>query len=155
MLDSPNYVASKEKGELVPMVTLNKFDNEEDEWSWWEKLHIVFKMFLGDEMGGFTLTLNSFSIPILTMTGNNNPALWRIGSADENGIYMAVTDAKVQLSFSSQSLLPRCQHGSIFPTCPPSDKSILLPTPSPSMDAPTGCVSQAPTTPSTSTTGKA
>ena len=51
MLDSPNYVASKEKGELVPMVTLNKFDNEEDEWTWWEKLHIIFKMFLGDEMG--------------------------------------------------------------------------------------------------------
>ena len=51
MLDSPNYVASKEKGELVPMVTLNKFDNEEDEWTWWEKLHIIFKMFIGDEMG--------------------------------------------------------------------------------------------------------
>ena len=51
MLDSPNYVASKEKGELVPMVTLNKFDNVEDEWTWWEKLHIIFKMFLGDEMG--------------------------------------------------------------------------------------------------------
>ena len=51
MLESPNYVASVEKGELVPMVTLNKFDNVEDEWTWWEKLHIIFKMFLGDEMG--------------------------------------------------------------------------------------------------------
>jgi len=86
MLDSPNYVASKEKGELVPMVTLNKFDNEEDEWTWWEKLHIIFKMFIGDEMG------------------NNNPALWRIGSADENGIYMAVTDAKVPTRFNISDL---------------------------------------------------
>ena len=60
MLDSPNYLASKEKGELVPMVTLNKFDNEEDEWTWWEKLHIVFKMFLGDEMGGNRLVLKQF-----------------------------------------------------------------------------------------------
>ena len=62
MLDSPNYVASKEKGELVPMVTLNKFDNEEDEWTWWEQLHIIFKMFIGDEMGGFTFakTLSQF-----------------------------------------------------------------------------------------------
>ena len=51
MLESPNYVASVKKGELVPMVTLNKFDNVEDEWTWWEKLHIIFKMFLGDEMG--------------------------------------------------------------------------------------------------------
>lgn len=51
MLESPNYVASKDKGELVPQLTLNKFDNPEDEWSWWEKLQIVFKMFLGDEFG--------------------------------------------------------------------------------------------------------
>ena len=55
MLESPNYVASVEKGELVPMVTLNKFDNVEDEWTWWEKLHIIFKMFMGDEMGAFNL----------------------------------------------------------------------------------------------------
>ena len=55
MLESPNYVASVKKGELVPMVTLNKFDNVEDEWTWWEKLHIIFKMFLGDEMGVTTL----------------------------------------------------------------------------------------------------
>ena len=60
MLDSPNYVASKEKGELVPMVTLNKFDNEEDEWTWWEKLHIIFKMFIGDEMGGYNFVLKQF-----------------------------------------------------------------------------------------------
>ena len=60
MLDSPNYVASKEKGELVPMVTLNKFANEEDEWTWWEKLHIIFKMFIGDEMGRFTLCSKPF-----------------------------------------------------------------------------------------------
>lgn len=54
MLDSPNYVASKAAGELVPMVTLNKFKNAEEEWSWWEKLQIMFKMFTGDEMGEFT-----------------------------------------------------------------------------------------------------
>ena len=60
MLESPNYVASKEKGELVPQLTLNKFDNPEDEWSWWEKLQIVFKMFTGDEFGIYSHYLNIF-----------------------------------------------------------------------------------------------
>ena len=78
MLESPNYVASVKKGELVPMVTLNKFDNVEDEWTWWEKLVIFYKMLKMDEFG------------------NNNPALWRIGPESiEDGIYMAVTDGKV------------------------------------------------------------
>merc|ERR1712012_1194474 len=36
--------------------------------------------------------------------GNNNPALWRIGSADENGVYMAVTDAKVPTRFNISDL---------------------------------------------------
>jgi hypothetical protein len=56
MLESPNYVASTEAGELVPQLTLNKFNNAEDEWTWWEKLQIVFKMFTGDEMGMFNIT---------------------------------------------------------------------------------------------------
>ena len=61
MLESPNYVASVAAGELVPQLTLNKFSSEEEEWSWWEKLQIMYKMF----------TMNEH--------GNNNPALWRIG----------------------------------------------------------------------------
>ena len=36
MLKSPNYVASVEAGELVPMITLNRFETEEEEWSYWE-----------------------------------------------------------------------------------------------------------------------
>ena len=51
MLQSPNYVASVQAGELVPQITLNKFNTDEEEWTWWEKLKIVYKMFIGDEMG--------------------------------------------------------------------------------------------------------
>ena len=76
MLQSPNYAASVEAGELVPQITLNKFSSEEEEWSWWEKLQIFYKMLRMDEFG------------------NNNPALWRIGP-QEDGVYLAVTDAKV------------------------------------------------------------
>ena len=85
MLQSPNYVASVKAGELVHMITLNKFDTEEEEWNWWEKLQIVAKMFTMDE------------------GGNNNPALWRIGPQDD-GIYLAVTDAKVATRFNISDL---------------------------------------------------
>ena len=51
MLESPNYVASRDNGELVPQVTLNKFRDSDEEWTWWEKLQIAFKMLTGDEMG--------------------------------------------------------------------------------------------------------
>ena len=78
MLEPPNYLASVEADELVPQLTLNKFATEEEEWTWWEKLVIFYKMLKMDEFG------------------NNNPALWRIGpDSIEDGIYMAVTDAKV------------------------------------------------------------
>ena len=78
MLEPPNYLASLEAGELVPQLTLNKFATEEEEWTWWEKLVIFYKMLKMDEFG------------------NNNPALWRIGpDSIEDGIYMAVTDGKV------------------------------------------------------------
>ena len=76
MLESPTYLASVAAGELVPQITLNKFSSEEEEWSWWEKLQIFYKMLRMDEFG------------------NNNPALWRIGP-QEDGVYLAVTDAKV------------------------------------------------------------
>jgi len=85
MLQSPNYVASVQAGELVPQITLNKFNTDEEEWTWWEKLKIVYKMFIGDEMG------------------NNNPAVWRIGPQDD-GIYLAVTDAKVPTRFNITDL---------------------------------------------------
>ena len=85
MLQSPNYVASVEAGELVPQITLNKFSSDDEEWTWWEKMKIVYKMFTGDE------------------SGNNNPALWRIGHQDD-GIYLAVTDAKVATRFNISDL---------------------------------------------------
>ena len=44
MLQSPNYVASVAAGELVPMITLNKFRTEEEEWTWWDKLEIIYKI---------------------------------------------------------------------------------------------------------------
>ena len=59
MLESPNYVASAARGELVPSATLNKFATEEEEWSWLEKMEIAYK----------SASLTAFD--------NNNPALWR------------------------------------------------------------------------------
>ena len=50
MLEPPNYLASVEKGELVPQLTLNKFATEEEEWTWWEKLVIFYKMLKMDEL---------------------------------------------------------------------------------------------------------
>jgi len=85
MMESPNYMASREMGELVPMLTLNKFANPEDEWTWWEKLQILSKAFTGDTYG------------------NNNPALWRIGPKDD-GIYMAVTDSHTPTQFNLSTL---------------------------------------------------
>jgi len=85
MLQSPNYVASVEKGELVPMITLNKFASDEEEWDAWEKMQILGKITMMNEFG------------------NNNPALWRIGSKEE-GIYLAVTDGKVPTRFNISDL---------------------------------------------------
>ena len=68
------------------MLTLNKFANENDEWSFWEKILITYKV----------TTMNEF--------GNNNPAIWRIGSKDMNGIYLAVTDSKVATRFNISDL---------------------------------------------------
>ena len=52
MLKSPNYVDSVEKGELVPSSTLNRFATDEEEWTWWEILHIFYKAFVSmDEFG--------------------------------------------------------------------------------------------------------
>ena len=77
---------SLQKGELVPMLTLNKFANEEDEWNFWERLQIYGKIAINEEFG------------------NNNPAVWRIGSKDRDGIYLAVTDAKVPTRFNISDL---------------------------------------------------
>ena len=85
MLQSPNYVASVAAGELVPQITLNKFRTEEEEWTWWDKLVLMYKMLKGEEHG------------------NNNPALWRIGP-QHDGIYLAVTDAKVATRFNISDL---------------------------------------------------
>ena len=83
MLKSPNYVDSVEKGELVPSITLNKFNTDEEEWTWWELLQIIYK-----------------SMVTMDESGNNNPALWRIGHEDD-GVYLAVTDAKVATRYAT------------------------------------------------------
>jgi len=85
MLESPNYLASVEAGELVPMLTLNKFNTPEEEWTTWEKIQIAAKTVMGTEFG------------------NNNPALWRIGP-ENDGVYMAVTDSKVPTRFNISDL---------------------------------------------------
>ena len=68
------------------MLTLNKFANEEDEWNFWEKLQIYGKIAIQEEFG------------------NYNPALWRIGSKDRDGTYLAVTDAKGATRFNISDL---------------------------------------------------
>ena len=37
-------LASVEAGELVPQTTLNKFANPDDEWTFWEKMQISYKV---------------------------------------------------------------------------------------------------------------
>ena len=103
MLKSPNYVDSVEKGELVPSITLNKFNTDEEEWTWWELLQIIYK-----------------SMVTMDESGNNNPALWRIGP-ENDGIYLAVTDAKVAtrcFCTNFQSRDKALKSGSTFLTCP-------------------------------------
>lgn len=70
MLESPNYVASREKGEMVPMMTLNKFADPEDEWNWWEKLQIMVKMFAGTEFDGSNKTDTTDIFVVDTKTGS-------------------------------------------------------------------------------------
>ena len=41
MIASSTYIDSMEKGELVPQFTLSKFQNPEDEWTYWEYLEIL------------------------------------------------------------------------------------------------------------------
>ena len=61
MLESPNYLASVESGELTPQLTLGEFKDTAEEWNILEKFDIVKK------------------IVTLTAHDNNNPAVWRIG----------------------------------------------------------------------------
>jgi len=89
MLETPLYKASVKKGELVPQMTLNKFANPADEWSWFELAQIAYKMTQG--MAG--------------AYDNANPAVWRMGPADaKKGIYLAVTDDPVATRFDIDTL---------------------------------------------------
>ena len=79
MLETPNYLKSVKKGELVPQMTFNYFDNPEDEWSFFEKLEIMKNMAKG------------------TAFDNSNPAVWRIGPQDaKKGITLGII-RKIQL----------------------------------------------------------
>ena len=64
MMETPLYLASVEKGELTPQATLNDFADPSEEWTFFEKTEIAWKMATGS---GYD---------------NSNPALWRIGPAD-------------------------------------------------------------------------
>lgn len=87
MLETPNYLASKKKGELTPQITLMPFADPSEEWSFFEKSEIAWKMATG------------------TGYDNSNPALWRIGPADpKKGIYLAVTDNPVATQFDINTL---------------------------------------------------
>ena len=55
---------------------INKFNTDEEEWTWWELLQIIYK-----------------AMVTMDEHGNNNPALWRI-STKNDGMYLAVTDGK-------------------------------------------------------------
>jgi len=87
MLESPNYLASVAAGELAPQTTLNAFTNVEDEWSFWEKLKIAYKVLMG------------------TAFDNNNPVVWRLGpKSPDSGIYLAMTDNPNPIRFNISDL---------------------------------------------------
>jgi len=89
MLETPLYLASVKKGELVPQMTLNKFQNPADEWSWFELAEIGYKMAKG--------MANAYD--------NSNPGLWRLGpSHPKKGIYLATTDDPVATRFDINTL---------------------------------------------------
>ena len=87
MLESPNYLASVDAGELQPMSTLNKFGTVEEEWTFMEKMTILKKTILN------------------TAYDNNSPALWRIGKNTlDDGVYLAVTDSPTPTRFNLTDL---------------------------------------------------
>ena len=65
MMETPLYLESVQKGELVPQITLNKFRTVEEEWNSYEKMSIGWKMMSNS---GYD---------------NTNPGLWRIGAKDK------------------------------------------------------------------------
>ena len=61
-------------GELVPQMTLNNFESEEDEWTWTELIQLYAKLLSGEEL-----------------FDNTNPAIWRIGHKTEGvGVCVSV-----------------------------------------------------------------
>jgi len=87
MLETPKYLENVKKGELVPQLTFNYFENPADEWTWYEKISILGMMAKG----------NAYD--------NSNPAVWRMGPQDKRkGVYMAVTDDPVSTQFDIKTL---------------------------------------------------
>ena len=43
MIDSTTYTDSKNRKEIVPQITLNKFDDPKDEWSFYNKMEILLR----------------------------------------------------------------------------------------------------------------
>ena len=66
--------------------TLCKFDDEEEEWTFWEKLEILTK------------------VPQFRSFENVNPASWKLDGGDHEDIFMAVTDNSVSARIDIDSL---------------------------------------------------
>merc|ERR1712179_279007 len=86
MVEVPNYLESLDKGELVPQDTLCKFDKEEEEWTFWEKLEILKK------------------IPQFKSFENVNPATYKLDGGPNSDIFMAVTDNSVSARIDIDTL---------------------------------------------------
>lgn len=87
MLESDNYMASVEKGEIAPQLTLNQFVDKENDWNLLEEAEIMAGMMEG------------------TAFDNFNPVVWRFGAKDKDeGIYMALTDSPSGFRFNITDL---------------------------------------------------
>ena len=102
MVEVPLYLESVERGELVPQVeyliheccvsfcsiqnTLCKFEKEEEEWTFWEKLEILKK------------------VPQFQSFENVNPASYKLAGGDHEDIFMAVTDNTVSARIDIDTL---------------------------------------------------
>jgi len=86
MVEVPNYVESMEKGELVPQDTLCKFEDEDEEWTFWEKLEILKK------------------VPMFKSFENVNPASYKLDGGPHSDIFMAVTDNSVSARIDIDTL---------------------------------------------------
>jgi len=85
MLESTTYQGNLAAGEIIPQLTIARFLEGSEEWSWMELMQIVWKMTFG------------------TALDNTNPGLWRLGSP-EHPMYVATTDSPILTQFDISTL---------------------------------------------------